>query len=87
MVIRGCSGGTINGYAFIMSQTKEWRDKNILAFVAVSPVFGGTVSSLHSVLAGWKSGAMDICSGRSAALFIPSVRVTLLSFFFFSFII
>ena len=50
--------------AFIMSQTKEWRDKNILAFVAVSPVFGGTVSSLHSVLAGWKSGGMDICSGQ-----------------------
>jgi len=73
VVVRGCSGGTINGYAFLMSQTKKWRDDNVLAFVAVSPVFGGTVSSLHSVLAGWKAGAMDICTGRAAALFVPSV--------------
>jgi lysophospholipase-3 len=73
VVIRGCSGGTINGYAFLMSQSQKWRDQYIMAFVAVSPVWGGTVSSLHSVLAGWKAGAMDICTGRAAALFIPSV--------------
>jgi hypothetical protein len=44
-----------------------------MAFVAKSPVFGGTISSVHSVLAGWARGAMTRCPGRRAANYIPSV--------------
>ena len=73
VIVRGCSGGTINGYAFLMSQTEAWRKRHVMAFVAVAPVFGGTVSSLHSVLAGWKKAQMDRCAGRAAAELLPSV--------------
>jgi len=72
-VIESNSGGTINAYAFLMTQTEQWRKDNILAFIARDPVFGGTISSIHSVLAGWSKAAMDKCSGRKAAIFIPSV--------------
>ena len=73
VVVSGYSGGTINSYAFLMSQTLAWRQKYVLAHVQKNPVFGGTISSINSVLHGWARGAMDICSGRKAAMFIPSV--------------
>lgn len=73
VVVKGYSGGTIASYAFLMSQTLEWRQKHVMAWVLTSPVFGGTIASLHSILAGWKRGAMDRCSGRAAALYVPSV--------------
>ena len=73
VVVTGYSGGTINSYAFLMSQTLEWRQKYVLAHVQKNPVFGGTISSINSVLHGWGKGAMDLCSGRKAAMFIPSV--------------
>jgi len=75
VVIRGCSGGTINGYAFLMSQTKAWRQKHIMAFLAIAPVFGGTISSLKSVLNGWNvgSGSAARCVGRYVAIHLPSV--------------
>jgi len=75
VVIKGCSGGTINSYAFIMSQTLEWRKKHILAWVPMSPVFGGTITSLESVLSGWQVGGGDAgrCLGRSVAIHLPSV--------------
>ena len=56
-----------------MSQTLAWRQKHVMAWVLTSPVFGGTIASLHSILAGWKRNAMDRCSGRAAALYVPSV--------------
>eukprot|EP00039_Didymoeca_costata_P022680 m.4991 g.4991 ORF g.4991 m.4991 type:complete len:442 (+) comp3156_c0_seq1:139-1464(+) len=67
------SGGTINAYAFLMSQTQEWRDKNILAFIAKDPVFGGTISSIRSIVSGWGQKGMDRCTGRAAATLLPSV--------------
>lgn len=53
VVIKGSSGGTINSYAFIMHQPLEWRKKHIMAWIPMSPVFGGTISSLLSILEGW----------------------------------
>jgi len=75
VVVKGTSGGTINGYAFLMSQTQEWRQKHVMAFIAMSPVFGGTISSINSVLHGWQVGAGDLgrCIGRSVAIHLPSV--------------
>lgn len=73
VVIHGYSGGTINSYAFLMSQSEAWRKQHVMAYVPVSPVFGGTISSLHSVLSGWSRGAMTKCSGRAAAIYVPSV--------------
>mmetsp|Transcript_24288 Transcript_24288/g.72528 ORF Transcript_24288/g.72528 Transcript_24288/m.72528 type:complete len:459 (+) Transcript_24288:35-1411(+) len=75
VLIRGCSGGTINGYAFMMSQPKEWRQKHILAFLAVAPVFGGTITSVSSIVYGWQVGGGDVgrCIGRSVAVKLPSV--------------
>lgn len=73
VVIESNSGGTINAYAFLMSQPEAWRKKYVLAYIARDPVFGGTVSSLHSVLSGWSKAAMDKCNGRKSANYIPSV--------------
>mmetsp|Transcript_19881 Transcript_19881/g.59417 ORF Transcript_19881/g.59417 Transcript_19881/m.59417 type:complete len:481 (+) Transcript_19881:68-1510(+) len=75
VVIKGCSGGTINSYAFLMSQTQAWRDKHIKAWIPMSPVFGGTITSLQSVLTGWQVGGGDVgrCLGRSVAIHLPSV--------------
>eukprot|EP00038_Savillea_parva_P017547 m.20739 g.20739 ORF g.20739 m.20739 type:complete len:471 (+) comp3822_c0_seq2:91-1503(+) len=75
VVIRGCSGGTINGYAFLMSQTKAWRQKHVMAFLAVAPVFGGTIESLESIVNGWMVGSGDQgrCLGRGVATHLPSV--------------
>ena len=54
VVIKGCSGGTINSYAFIMSNSVEWRQKHIKAWVPAAPVFGGTIIALDSILNGWQ---------------------------------
>lgn len=54
VVIKGCSGGTINSYAFIMKQSLAWRQKHIKAWIPMSPVFAGTISSLSSVVEGWQ---------------------------------
>jgi hypothetical protein len=55
VVIYAHSGGTITAYAFLMSQTPAWRKANVLAFMPVVPVFGGTLISLQSILTGWDS--------------------------------
>lgn len=75
VLIKGYSGGTINSYAFMMSQTVEWRQKHIRAYIAWAPVFGGTISSINSVLYGWQVGGGDAgrCLGRSVAIKLPSV--------------
>lgn len=74
VAVRGCSGGTINGYAFLMSQTKEWRQKHIMAFVAVAPVWGGTISSMKSILYGPDQAKGDSrCLYRAVSTLLPSV--------------
>eukprot|EP00041_Stephanoeca_diplocostata_P030955 m.949708 g.949708 ORF g.949708 m.949708 type:complete len:296 (-) comp23857_c1_seq7:2480-3367(-) len=73
VAVRGYSGGTINSYAFLMSQPEAWRKAHIMAYIVVSPVFGGTVSSMNSILSGWARGDMTQCIGRAAALYVPSV--------------
>lgn len=33
VAVRGYSGGTINSYAFLMSQPEEWRKAHVLAYI------------------------------------------------------
>eukprot|EP00041_Stephanoeca_diplocostata_P028157 m.788166 g.788166 ORF g.788166 m.788166 type:complete len:461 (+) comp23314_c0_seq4:1973-3355(+) len=73
VIVKGTSGGTIASYGFLKSQTKKWVQDHVMAYVPVVPVFGGTVSSLLSVLYGWPRGAMKQCVSRQAAMFVPSV--------------
>eukprot|EP00039_Didymoeca_costata_P006205 m.88271 g.88271 ORF g.88271 m.88271 type:complete len:417 (-) comp13156_c1_seq1:42-1292(-) len=67
------SFGTIYCYGFLRHMEQTWKDKHILAFVPVVPVFGGAFASMISVLWGWKLDNMDRCNGRTFAPYIPSV--------------
>lgn len=73
VIIKGTSGGTIASYGFLKSQSKKWVQDHVMAYIPVVPVFGGTVSSLLSVLYGWPRGAMKQCVSRQAAMLVPSV--------------
>lgn len=53
VVVYAHSGGTITAYAFLMSQTEAWRKQNILAYMPVVPVFGGTIASVQAIVSGW----------------------------------
>jgi hypothetical protein len=56
-------------------QPLAWRQKHIMAFVAVAPVFGGTISSIQTIVAGHQVGAGDAgrCLGRLVSARLPSV--------------
>ena len=75
VLVQGYSGGTINSYAFLMSQTVAWRQKYVRAYIAWAPVFGGTIESVDSVTHGWQVGGGDVgrCLGRGIAIYLPSV--------------
>ena len=61
VLIKGCSGGSINSYAFIMSRSFAWRQKHIKAWVVCGPVLGGTITSISSVLMGWQVSVVTSC--------------------------
>ena len=49
VVLYAHSGGTIVSYAFLMSQSEEWRKANILAYLPVVPVTYIVTSTLYDM--------------------------------------
>eukprot|EP00039_Didymoeca_costata_P015743 m.272606 g.272606 ORF g.272606 m.272606 type:complete len:582 (+) comp16275_c2_seq1:118-1863(+) len=74
VVINAASGGPQYALAFLHRMTQEWKDKYIMLFSAISPVWGGVTAAMAAMVGGLSSTTPGIGPPQIAdAIFVHAI--------------